>query len=334
MVLSTSLAKRLRGQGAALAPQTGPPHGKRQPGARARPSARYRGRPGRRGVPWGWLVPALIAVLAFQYLPVIAGAFYSLTSWNGISSARFVGLENFRQIFSDGQARGALEHTLELSAVYVTLVNLIGVGLAVALDKTIKSRIALRAVFFAPVVLTPLATSYIWAYIFQYDGPLNQLLGAVGLHSLEQTWLASPTWALWTIAVVMVWQTSGLAMVIYLAGMQGIPDTVYEASALDGATPWRRFWHITLPLLAPTITINLVLSMVSGLRVFDQILALTNGGPYGASQTLASEVWQTTFVDGEYGYGAALAVLLTLLIGILATVQFAILRRRERAVHE
>lgn len=330
-----TLTRRLRSLGSTVPAPEGAPEttDARRPAHRGRPARRH-GRPLRHGVPWMWLVPALVAVLVFQYLPVIAGAFYSLTSWNGIGSAKFVGLDNFRQIFTDGQARGALEHTLELSAVYMVLVNLIGVGLAVALDKTIKSRFVLRAVFFAPVVLTPLATSYIWAYIFQYDGPLNQLLGAVGLHSLEQTWLASPTWALWTIAVVMVWQTSGLAMVIYLAGMQGIPDTVYEAAALDGASPWRRFWHITLPLLAPTITINLVLSMVSSLRVFDQILALTNGGPYGASQTLASQVWQTTFVNGQYGYGAALAVLLTLLIAVLATIQFTILRRRERAVHE
>jgi raffinose/stachyose/melibiose transport system permease protein len=326
-----TVTSRVRSRGIASAPDAVSGSGDSRPPDRTVRAGRARVLR-QQGVPWWWLVPALAAVLVFQFLPVIAGAFYSFTSWNGIGPAKYVGLQNFRDIFSDYQARGALEHTLELSAAFVVVSNIVGLGLAVGLHRTVKSRHILRAVFFAPVILTPLATSYIWAYIFQYDGPLNQLLGAVGLSSWQQTWLASPTWALWTILVVMVWQSSGIAMVIYLAGLQGIPDTVYEAAALDGASPTRRFWAVTVPLLAPTITVNLVLSMIFGLRAFDQILALTNGGPYGASQTLATEVWQETFVNGRYGYGSALAVLLTLLIAILATIQFILLRRREKAI--
>ncbi len=277
-----------------------------------------------------WVLPGLALAVAIQYLPVISGAYYSLTSWTGIGSAHFVGLKNFTNIFSDPNARGALEHTLELAVAYVVFVNLFGLALAVGLNRTLKTRNFIRALFFAPVVLMPLATSYIWAYIFQFSGPLNQALSTLGLGSLVQTWLASPTWALWTILVVLVWQSTGLAMVIYLAGLQSIPQELDEAAAVDGASAWYRTRRVTLPLLVPAIAINVTLTMIYGLRVFDQIIALTNGGPFGASDTLATEVWKQTFVNNSYGYGAALAVMLTLLVAIIGVAQVGVFRLRDR----
>jgi raffinose/stachyose/melibiose transport system permease protein len=285
---------------------------------------------GRRRPSWTWIIPGLVVAVAIQYVPVIAGAYYSLTNWTGIGAAEFVGLKNFTTIFSDPAARGALEHTLELSAAFVPIVNVLGFALAIGLNRTLRSRNLLRAMFFAPVVLTPLATSYIWAYIFQYSGPLNQVLAGLGLRSLEQTWLASPTWALWTILVVLVWQDTGMAMVIYLAGLQGIPRELEDAAAVDGASAWHRVRKVTLPQLGPVVTVNLTLSVIYVLRVFDQILALTDGGPYGASDTLASEVWKQTFVNDNYGYGAALALILTLLVAVVIGVLQLAARLRRR----
>jgi raffinose/stachyose/melibiose transport system permease protein len=283
-----------------------------------------------RRVSFLWVVPALALVLAVHYIAIGAGAWYAFTDWNGLTHARYIGLGNFRQIFRDPAARGALEHTLVLALAFVAASNAIGLALAVGLNRTLKSRNFIRALFFAPVVMSPLAVAYIWQFIFAYDGPLNSLLGAVGLGSWRQAWLGSPTWALWAIFLVLVWQFSGLTMIIYLAGLQGVPDELQEAAAVDGATTFYRFRRVTLPLLAPALTIALTLTLINGLRVFDQIIALTNGGPYYATETLTTQIYQQTFVNGRFGYGAATALVLTAIITIFALAQLGVLRAREK----
>jgi raffinose/stachyose/melibiose transport system permease protein len=284
-----------------------------------------------RAVPWAWVVPALLVVFAFRYVATGAGAWYAFTDWDGLTAhARWVGLDNFRQIFEDAAPRGALEHTLELAFAFVAVSNLIGLGLALALNRTVKTRGFLRALFFAPVIMSSLAVSYIWQFIFSYSGPLNNGLEAVGLSSFKHAWTGDPDWALWTIFVVLVWQFAGLSMVMYLAGLQGIPEELDEASAVDGASTWRRFRKITLPLLAPAITVSVTLSTIYGLGVFDQVFAVTGGGPVDASETLATQIYKQTFAYGRFGYGTALSLILTVLITILALAQLAILRARER----
>ena len=181
-------------------------------------------------------LPALIAVFATHFIPQIAGSWYAFTDWNGFSAhANWVGLRNFRTLLHDPTTRGALWHTLELSFAFVVIVNLTGLGFALGLNRTLKSRHVLRALLFAPVVVSPLAIAFIWQYIFDYYGALNRVLGDVGLSSWQQSWLGDPQWALWTMLVVMVWQFTGLTMVIYLAGLQAIPDELDEAAAVDGA---------------------------------------------------------------------------------------------------
>jgi raffinose/stachyose/melibiose transport system permease protein len=303
---------------------------RRRPLGRRRIRLGVGGGGGPRRVPWAWVLPGLAVAIAIQYVPVVTGAYYSLTDWSGVGPAKFIGLDNFTAIFNDPLARGSLEHTLELAVAFVVIVNLLGLGLAIGLGEALKTRNFMRAVFFAPVVLTPLATSYIFAFIFQETGPLNSALHTLGLASLAQPWLGSPTWALWTILAVLIWQNTGLSMVIYLAGLQAIPRELDEAAAVDGARSWYRFRRVTLPLLMPAIAINVTLTMIYGLRVFDQILALTNGGPFGASSTLASEVWQQTFVNNNYGYGAALALILTVLVGIIGAAQYGLIRFLDR----
>lgn len=302
-------------------------HGRRQTLASRRRSR------GPRQVPWLWALPALVFLLGIIYIADAAGAWYAFTDWSGTSaSAKFIGLDNFREIFQDHTARVALVHTLELAVCFVVLVNVIGLALALAARRTLKSRNVIRALFFAPVVMSPLAVSYIWQYIFDYNGPFNAFLKTIGLGSSVQGWLGSPTYALWCVLMVLVWQFAGLAMVFYLAGLEGIPDELDEASAVDGASSVYRFRRITVPLLAPAITVSFTFTLVLGLRVFDQVMALTGGGPVDATETLATQVYKQTWTNGRFGYGAALALILSLLIAIFALAQLVVLRAREKRI--
>ena len=281
--------------------------------------------------PWAWAVPAALLVLLARYLAAAAGGWYAFTSWNGLSpQATFTGLENFRQIFGDPAARGALLNTVKFAGCFVVLTNLIGLFLAVALNQHLRTRFLLRTVFFAPVVMSQLATAFIWRFLFDYSGPLNGALEGLGLGAFKKTWLANPTWSFWAVVVVLVWQFSGLAMVVLLAGLQGIPQEVEEAAQIDGATSWQRLVRITLPLLTPALAISVQLSVISGLAIFDQVMALTGGGPLGATETLATQVYKQTFVFGRYGYGTALALLLTVLIAGAALIQQLVTRAAER----
>jgi raffinose/stachyose/melibiose transport system permease protein len=281
---------------------------------------------------WFLALPAVVLLLAVHFAPQFAAGYYAFTRWNGLSSkATWVGFDNFRQIFSNPLARDSFFHTLEIAGSFVVLVNVIGLALALGLNRSVKTRMLLRAAFFLPVVVSSLAIGFIWRYVFQYDGLLNQLLRSVGAEGFQRTWLGDPTWSKWTILVVLVWQYSGLAMVLFLAGLQGVPEELLEAAAVDGASPWTRFRRITLPLLAPAMTVTITLTTIFGLRVFDQVLALTDGGPVGASETLSTQVYKQTFVNGRFGYGSALAFVLAGLIAVLGVSQALILRRREGA---
>lgn len=287
----------------------------------------------RRRVPWSWVVPALVLLIAIHYIAVAAGAWYAFTDWSGShAGAKFVGFSNFRAILHDPIARTALFNTLKLAVAFVVIVNVLGLLFALALNRAIKSRNFIRALFFAPVILSPLATSYLWSFIFDFNGPLNAFLKGVGLSSWRTAWLGSPTWALWTILVVLVWQFTGLAMVFYLAGLQSIPEELWEASAVDGASSIFRLRRVILPQLAPAITISVTFMSILGLRVFDQVMALTGGGPVNVSETLATQVYKQTWEYSRFGYGAALALVLALLIAIVAASQLVVLRARERRI--
>jgi raffinose/stachyose/melibiose transport system permease protein len=283
-------------------------------------------------VSWLLALPAVLALLLFHFVPIGFGTYYAFTSWNGLTHASWVGLQNFRDIGADATARGALWHTLELAAVFVVAANGLGLSLALGLNSTLKSRHVLRSLFFMPVAISPLAIAFVWRWIFDYYGALNRVLGDVGLSSLRRAWLGDPGTALWTVAVVLIWQFSGLAMVLYLAGLQQIPAEIYEASLVDGASGWRCVRSVVLPLLAPAITVSATITLIIGLRVFDQVLALTNGGPVGASETLGTQIYEQTFYLGHFGYGAALALILTALVAVLALSQLAFLRMNEQRI--
>ena len=289
-----------------------------------------RRRTGPRGIPLAWAVPALILAVLVHYVAVAAGGWYAFTDWNGIdSSARWIGLGNFHELANDPIARDALAQTIKIAVVYVILTQVFGLSLALALNRTVKSRNLLRAIFFAPFVLSPLATAYVWRYMFDYAGPINGLLAAFHLEGWQRTWLGDPTWALWSVVIVMVWQGAGISMSFYLAGLQNVPEELDEAASVDGASLWLRFRAVTLPLLAPAMTVSIALATINAMRVFDVVMALTGGGPGSATETLTTQVFKQGFANNRYGYGAAFALVLTVFIAAVALTQILVLRRRE-----
>ena len=268
---------------------------------------------------WWWALPALVLMVVVIYATTIAGGFFAFTNWSGLGPFDFVGLNNFVKIFKTPELVGSLWNTLFLAFGFLVLTNILGLLFALALNRTLKSRYVLRTLIFMPVVVSPIAVSYIWKFIFDYNGPLNQAMTSVGLH--KQNWLADPTLAIWCVLVVLVWQNIGFVMVIYLAGLATVPIEMEEAAALDGASTFGRFRFVVLPMIQPSVAIATTLTLIQGLRVFDQVVALTGGGPAGATQTLALEIYQQAFTYQEFGFGAALALLLSLLILIFSVAQ-------------
>jgi raffinose/stachyose/melibiose transport system permease protein len=275
---------------------------------------------------WWWAIPGVVLVIAIHYVATGVGGFFAFTDWSGIGKFNFVGFDNFVKIFQDPSKIGALGNTIFLAFASVLISNVGAVLLALGTNRIVKTRLALRVLFFMPVVLSPLAVSYIWKFIFDYNGPINALLKAAGHPEMMKSWLADPSYAIWAILIVLVWQNTGFAMVIYLAGLASVPVEVEEAAAIDGATGWQRFWSVVFPALRPAVAIATTLGIVNGLRTFDQVMALTAGGPAGATETLATQVYKQAFALNNFGYGAALALLLTVIILFFAIVQQRVTR--------
>jgi raffinose/stachyose/melibiose transport system permease protein len=278
---------------------------------------------------WWWTLPALTFVLLIHYIATGAGGFYAFTDWTGIGDWNWIGLENFRRIAEEGALGGALKQTLIITIAFVVCTNVLGLLFALALNRTLKSRYFLRVALFAPVVLSPLAVAYVFRFIFAQDGPLNQGLESVGLDSFTRTWLGDPEWGLFAIIVVMVWQQTGLAMVIYLAGLASVPIEQEEAATLDGANAWQRFRYVVLPSIQPSVAIASTLTLITGLRAFDQVMAMTGGGPFGATDTLATVIYRETFAFGQFGYGAALSLVLFVLVLAAALLQLWATAKRD-----
>ncbi|QRM29206.1 carbohydrate ABC transporter permease [Microvirga sp. VF16] len=282
------------------------------------------------GVSWWFILPALVVYSYVLVYPMLSGAGYAFTNWNGLDpSYDFVGLANFKRIFSDPQAISAISMTLVMAFALVLSKVIIGLLLALALDTQIKSRNILRLIFFMPVVLTPVIMSFSWKYIFSTSGALNQVLQAIGLGNWTQQWLGDPHLALFCVIFVTGWGSIGLAMVIFLAGLQNVPKELVEAAKIDGAGGVQRLVFIILPLLAPAMTINVVIALIQGLKFFDQIYVLTGGGPGYATETLSTIIYKTSFQFGEYGYGSATALVFSVLVAALVYTATHFLKKRE-----
>ena len=272
--------------------------------------------------PW-FLLPALLIYSLLFIAPVVLNFGYSLTNWNAIKLsgdvAKFIGFENFRKIFSDPELLAVVTRTIGFAAVTTVLKNILGFMLALLLNKGLKSAAALRAVFFLPSMLSPLIIGLMFGSLLMTNGFFNHLLTGIGLGDLTRPWLTTASTAMGSVIFVDVWKQVGFNMVIYLAGLQLIDSTLYEAASIDGANARHQLVRITIPRMIPSIIINLLLNMSGGLKTFDIVFALTGGGPNGKTELINNAVFKQ-YGQKLYGLSAAYGVivfLITAFFGLL-----------------
>ena len=297
---------------------------------------------GRRGshpekpkTPWGrsqlptallFLSPTLIIVSVFVVFPIIFSFYLSFHEWNMFSATRaFVGLENYKRLVTDPEFWAVFKHTLIYTIGTVPVNMALALFAAVVLNRKIAGRKFLRAAFFTPVIISAVAAAVIWRWIFDPNlGLLNYALTAVGLPSVN--WINDPTAAMTSLVIVGVWKTFGINMVLFAAGLAGIPEHYYEAAEIDGAGSWAKFWRITVPLLAPTTLFILVLSIIGSFQVFDLVYVLTYGGPLGSTKVLVFYLYEHAFKFFDMGYASAVAYLLFGVLFVLTLLQIRLFR--------
>ncbi|HBU81367.1 sugar ABC transporter permease [Paenibacillus sp. UMB7766-LJ446] len=283
----------------------------------------------KRIAPYYWMtVPAVVLFFVFMTLPALQGIYYSFTNYNGFGNGYdFVGFKNYFNLFQDDNVGNAYWFTFKFAIVVTILTNILSLLIALGLNAKIKFRNFFRGIYFLPNILSVLIVGYIFNYLFSNVFPIwGQNLG---INALSTNILGSESLAWIGIVIVAVWQSVALNTILYLAGLQTIPTTLYEASNLDGAGKWREFWSITFPLIAPFFTINMVLAMKNSLMVFDQIVALTNGGPGRATQSISHLIYTGGFEGGEYAYQSANSVIYFIVIAVISILQIRFLQRRE-----
>ena len=276
------------------------------------------------------VLPALVMFFVFHTVPVLQGIYYSFTDSPGYGPSNLVGFQNYIALFTDPRVLHAYWFTFLIAGVATVLVNVVSLALAVGLNSKIKYKTALRGVYFIPNVLSVLVVGYIFFYLF--SNSLPALGEKLGIDFLATSLLTKASTAWIGIVILAVWQAAAFNIIIYIAGLQTVPQEVYEAAAIDGATPWRQFRSITFPMIAGFFTINMVLSLKSFLQVFDHIVALTNGGPGTDTESVALLIYKGGFQGGEYGYQSANAVVFFIVIVVFSIVQLRFLQRREMEV--
>lgn len=272
----------------------------------------------------GWvllfLLPSAIPLAVFRLAPMVASAWVSLHEWNMISPMKWVGLDNYTSLISAPATWAVFGHTLLYIVGYLPLVYGGGLLIAVALNQRLRARGVLRAAYFVPVVTSWVAVALVWQWLLNpSNGLVNYLLGL--LHLPQPGWWTDPTWAIPSVVIASAWKDLGFVMVILLAGLQAIPQEVQEAATVDGASRWRRFWHITFPLLSPSTFFVVVISLINGFQVFDQVYVMTGGGPSGSSQVVVGQIYDMTFRYGEAGGASALSWILFVVILLVTAVQ-------------
>lgn len=275
------------------------------------------------------VVPAMVVFAVFFIIPVIRTALLSLTNQSNHSrEVEFVGVENYAEALTNPQILAAIQHSLVYAIAVVVLQNLLALPIALLLHSKVPFRGGFRTIFFGPAVLSVLVVGYLWSYIFSSNdfGLANTLLRALGFENIN--WLGDPSLALGTIIITQVWQWFGYQMVIYLAALQTINSDLYEAAALDGAGRWKSFVSVTLPGLIPAFQITIVTGLISGLKVFDIVISMTNGGPGYATETVLTLMYRK-FSEGNYGLAASFGILFLIVSMLIGGVLLRVFRRLE-----
>lgn len=267
-----------------------------------------------------FLLPSAIPLALFVLGPMVAAAWVSLNEWNLIAPMEFVGLGNYVRLLSDPRTGEVFLHTIYYIVGYLPLVYVGGLALALALNTALKGRSLLRGVYFLPVVTSWIVVAIVWRWLLNpSNGVVNGVLAVFGVEG--PGWWTDPTWAMPSIIVASAWKDLGFVMVILLAGLQAIPVELVDAAKMDGAGWWRRLWSVTLPLLSPSTFFVIVISLINGFQVFDQVYAMTGGGPNGASTVVVQQIYDLTFRYGAAGEASALSWLLFIVVLGVTLVQ-------------
>jgi multiple sugar transport system permease protein len=291
---------------------------------------RQRSRAGRRVryalVVLAFLLPSAIPLALFVLGPMVGAAWVSLTKWNLLAPATFVGLDNYAKLLADPTTGDVFLHTLYYVAGYLPIVYVGGLALALALNTALKGRSLLRGVYFLPVVTSWIAVALVWRWLLSpKSGVVNSVLAAVGIDG--PGWWTDPNWAMPSIILASAWKDIGFVMVILLAGLQAIPTDLHDAARVDGAGWWRRLVSVTLPLLSPSTFFVIVISLINGFQVFDQVYAMTGGGPNGSSEVVVQQIYDLTFRYGRAGEASALSWLLFIVVLAITVIQIRGQRR-------
>lgn len=271
------------------------------------------------------MIPILALFFCFNTLPLIKGVIYSFTNFRGYGEFDWVGIRNYTDLFTDARVGKSYLFTFKLAIVATIVVNVLSLVLALGLNSKIKFKSALRGMYFVPNILGALVVGYIFNYFFTYILPaVVKMMGGKG-----DSILASSKWAWVAIVIVCAWQSVAMNTIIYISGLQTVPEDVYEAGSLDGATGWKKFKNLTFPLILPFFTINMVLCMKNFLMVFDQIMALTKGGPAQSTESISFLIYNNGMAGGQFGFQSANAVVFFVVIVVISVLQMNFLGNKE-----
>lgn len=272
-------------------------------------------------------IPVVILFFFFNTFPLLRGVYYSFTNFKGYGSYDFVGLRNYIDLFGDARVGNSYLFTVKYAVVCTIIVNVISLLLALGLNSKIKGKSVLRGIYFIPNILGGLVVGYIFSFFFTYILPYaGQVLG---IEALSSSMLSSESTAWFAIVLVGAWQSIAMNTIIYISGLQTVPEDVYEAGSIDGATGWKKFKNLTFPLIIPFFSINMVLCMKNFLMVFDQIMALTKGGPSQSTESISYLIYQNGINGGQFGFQSANAVVFFVVIVTISVLQLRFTGKKE-----
>ena len=274
--------------------------------------------------------PALVFVFAFIFVPFFMTIFYSFTDWDGIRAPEFIGLDNYRRFADDHNAINALSFTLRYAAVYVVLINVLSLLLASLINSKVAGKGFFRTAFYLPNVISLVIIGFIWQFIFRNVFDSLYLMSEESLAFLQWSWLGDINLAFYSVILVTIWQSIGFFTIVYYAALQSVPGDLLEAASIDGAGSIRRFFKITVPMIMPTITFCVFFAIANSFKQFDLIFSLTDGGPGGATTTMALDIFRTGFGTlRQLGYGNAKSVILFILVAVITALQISLFRKKE-----
>lgn len=282
----------------------------------------------------GWTVflgmlPALVIYIGIALVPIGMSFYYSFFQWDGLSPMKFLGLDNFVSTLKDGVFWKGVQNNLFMMATGILGQLPLGLFFALLLNRSLRGIKSYRSMLFLPVIISAVIVSLIWGMVFKIEsGLLNGLLGLAGLGSWKQDWLGSPRLGMLSVSITYIWQNYGFYMVIFLAALQNISVELKEAAVMDGATGWKHFWYITLPLLKETIWVTLIFAISNSFRVFDLVYVMTAGGPAHNTEVMTIYMYNSAFQNMNFGYGSAVSILI-LLFSLIAIYAANILTRRS-----